>query len=125
MSIPNPPRPLPDNASPYWTLITAETQNEPAAPVSALKLDLVATADAWVEVETDGQPSYAKLVHTGQTLSFEASESIRLATGNAKGLDLRFNGESVTNEGATGRLRTLEFTTAGVRLMKGVHVAKA
>ena len=71
-----------------------------------------------MEVETDRQPAYAKLVRVGTALSFEASESIRLMTGNASGLELRLNGEPVIATGAQGRVRTIEFTGEGTRVLK-------
>jgi len=75
----------------------------------------LATQDAWVEVATDGHLIYAKLVRANQTLSFEAFERIRMLTGNAMGLELRFNGKPVDAMAAKGRVRTLEFTTRGSR----------
>lgn len=120
ISVPDPPQPLPDSASPYWAEIAPQTESEPASEPAAslLKLEIAVTEDAWVEVETDGQPSYGKLAHAGQTLSFQASERIRLMTGNAPGLDLRFNGEPVSSDGATGKVRAFEFTSAGTQLLK-------
>ena len=98
--LPDPPSPLPFDAEDQPAKAEA-----PKAP--PLKLDLKATQDAWVEVVTDRQPAFAKLLRAGQTLSFEASESIRLITGNAAGLQLRLNGEPVA---AQGSVRTIEFT---------------
>jgi hypothetical protein len=107
VSVPDPPAPLPESASPYAEIPAAN--QFPAR----LKLDMVATEDAWVEVETDGRVTYAKLVRAEQALSFEASERIRIMTGNAPGLELRLNGEPVAATGAKRRVRNLEFTSEG------------
>jgi hypothetical protein len=73
-----------------------------------------ATEDAWVEVETDGHVTFAKLVRAEQTVSFEATSRIRMSTGNAPALELRFNGEPVRLTSAR-RVRTIEFTSDGPR----------
>ena len=88
---------------------------------SPLKLDMLATQDAWVEVATDGQLIYAKLVRANETLSFEASKRIRMLTGNVQGLELRFNGKPVAVIDAKGRVRTIEFTGEGSRDLNSVQ----
>jgi hypothetical protein len=121
---PNPP------GIPEALLIPRESKltEEVAAPeASSLKLEMVAKQDAWVEIETDGVPAYAKLVHTDQTLKFEASESIRLKTGNAAGLELRLNGAPVSATNGNIRKRSMvEFTSEGTRYLKGwTHTARS
>src|SRR5262245_53092430 len=111
VSLPDPPAPLPASASPY---LAAGATNA-ARTHSPLKLEMTATEDAWVEIETDGRVSFAKLVRAQQMLSFEASERIRMLTGNAPGLELLFNGEPVAANRAKRRVRTLEFTREGPR----------
>lgn len=106
VSVPNPPAPL--------TEPPAAAGND-GPKRSPLKLDMVATKDAWVEVEADGQAVYAKLVFAEQSLSFEASERIRFKTGNAPGLELRFNGVPVVASGVNRFVRTFEFTKEGTR----------
>jgi hypothetical protein len=109
--LPAPPAPLPDSASPYAAEMAAVAPTPTAAP---LKLVMSATEDAWVEVETDGHVTFAKLVRAEQTVSFEATSRIRMSTGNALGLELRFNGEPVRLTSAR-RVRTIEFTSDGPR----------
>ena len=116
VSVPDPPAPLPESASPYASEIPAANQFP-----ARLKLDMVATEDAWVEVETDGRVTYAKLVRAEQALSFEASERIRILTGNAPGLELRLNGELVAATSAKRRVRTLEFTSEGPRDLNSIQ----
>jgi hypothetical protein len=118
MAAANPPAPLPDSASPYQA---RKTEAHRVSPPSPLKLDMLATQDAWVEVATDGQAIYAKLVRANQTLSFVASERIRFMTGNAKGLELQFNGKLVDAVASKGSVRTFEFTAAGSRDLNSVQ----
>lgn len=103
IAAPNPPVPV----SPAEEVISQE-----ALP---LKIEGIATEDSWVEVDTDGQNAYRKLVRVAETLSFEASQRIRIMTGNAHGLELRFNGKPVSAAGPKRRVRTLEFTSDGVQ----------
>jgi hypothetical protein len=85
-----------------------------------LKLELVATQDAWVEVETDGHNRYKNLVRAHQTLAFGASERIRVKTGNAPAVKLRFNGELAAAAGSK-RVRAVEFTSGGVRDLNSAY----
>jgi len=101
MALPDPPAPFAETASSY------------RAEILPLKLEVVATQDAWVEVDTDGHNKYRSLVRVEETLSFDASRRIRMMTGNAPGLELRFNGKPVAT-GSKGRVRTLEFTNTGI-----------
>jgi hypothetical protein len=121
ISLPDPPSPFPASASQAIPEIVAENRDSRHSP---LKLDMVATQDAWVEVETDGNITYAKLLRNEQTLSFEASERIRMSTGNAPGLQVKFNGELVAASDAKRRVRTLEFTSEGLRGANPQEIAK-
>ena len=108
IALPDPPAPLSETAA-----------SEPAREISGkkslpLKLEVIATQDAWVEVDTDGHTKYKRLVRVDETLSIEAFQRIRMMTGNAGGLDLRFNGQPVAATGAKRRIRTLEFTNTGI-----------
>ena len=116
---PPPPAPLPDSSSPFAAEMAAAAPAPSAAP---LKLVMSATEDAWVEVETDGHVTFAKLVRAEQTVSFEAVNRIRMSTGNALGLAIRFNGEPVRLTSAR-RVRTIEFTSDGPREPEAVSPA--
>jgi len=107
MALPNPPAPLSEATSPY-------PAGDKSSQGPSLKLDVMATQDAWVEVDTDGQNRCRKLVRVEEGLSFQAFERIRIMTGNAAGLELRFNGKPVAATGTNRRIRTLEFTNEGI-----------
>jgi len=107
ISLPNPPAPLSETTSPYPA---ADKTNEGPS----LKLEVMATQDAWVEVETDGQNKCRKLVRVEEGLSFQAFERIRIMTGNSAGIELRFNGKPVATTGTNRRILTLEFTNQGI-----------
>jgi hypothetical protein len=106
-------------AAPVWVVMSAPDPPAPApltaSPYQPLKLDIFAIEDAWLEVETDGRITYTKLVRAEQALSFEATERIRILTGNASGVELRFNGQLVAPGVGNRHVRNLEFTTDGSR----------
>jgi len=111
VALPNPPAPL---AEMVLTIPAIPAEEPTASAALPLKVEVIATEDAWVEVDTDGQNTYRKLVHVAETLSFGASERIRVMTGNAPGVELWFNGKLVSAAGPKRRVRTLEFTSGGV-----------
>lgn len=105
MAAPDPPPPI---------SISIPAEQSSGREILPLKLEVIATQDAWVEVDTDGHNTYRRLVRVEETLSFEANQRIRMMTGNAPGLELRFNGKPVAAAGDKRRIRTLEFTSEGV-----------
>jgi hypothetical protein len=112
LSVPDPPAPNPPSVSPEVQELASQKRDLKRAP---LNLDIFALQDAWVEVQTDGHLTYAKLVRAEQTLSFQASERIRILAGNASNVELRFNGRPVPPSVTSRRVRCLEFTTEGSR----------
>ena len=115
MAAPDPPAPMVETTvrepKPADSVIPVAEKTE--SDLLPLKLELVATEDSWVEVDTDGEAKYKRLLRVAEKLSFEASQRIRMMTGNAPGLELRFNGKPVAT-GSKRLVRTLEFTSAGI-----------
>jgi len=109
VSVPNPPAFVRKLAS--LDELTATAINRQHLPLS---LVVTATQDAWIEVETDGHRANGRLLRAEETALFEASERIRIMTGNAPGLELRLNGAPVATAGVR-RVRTLEFASEGAR----------
>jgi hypothetical protein len=110
VSVPDPPKLPSDSISASSSDVGPRMSGEGRVP---LRLDIIARQDAWVEVETDGTPICKKLIRAEQTESFDATERIRMMTGNAPGLDIRFNGTKVA--AFKRRIRWLEFTKEGAR----------
>ncbi len=62
----------------------------------AAGLRLSLTADSWVEVSTaDGTVLESSLLRAGSTRSFPVDAGLRVSLGNAGGVELRLNGESI------------------------------
>lgn len=65
-----------------------------AEEAAGLRLSL--TADSWVEVSTaDGTVLESSLLRAGSTRSFPVDAGLRVSLGNAGGVELRLNGESI------------------------------
>lgn len=62
----------------------------------AAGLSLSLTADSWVEVSTSsGEVLEASLLRAGSSRSFPVESGLRVSLGNAGGVELRLNGESI------------------------------
>ncbi len=76
-----------------------------AAPVSgALSLKIEATEAAWVQVRADKTPAVQKLMQAGETLTTEAKERITVDLGNAGGVQITFQGQSLGSPGKRGEV---------------------
>lgn len=65
-----------------------------SADASGLSLNLM--ADSWVEVSTaDGKVLESSLLRAGSSRSFPVEAGLRVSLGNAGGVELRLNGESI------------------------------
>lgn len=78
--------------------VPAPEADAPAATVgaNAAGLSLSLTADSWVEVSTSsGEVLEASLLRAGSSRSFPVDAGLRVSLGNAGGVELRLNGESI------------------------------
>lgn len=120
------PRPQAETASPV-----PSAQPPAAAPTTAapslvapdpassapLRLTLVASADTWLQLTSDGRVLYSDLLRTGQARTFMGNNYMRLRLGNAGGVSMEFNGSAVPPAGPIGQVRTVEFTAEGARVV--------
>lgn len=84
---------------------------------AALRLTLVASADTWLQLTSDGRVLYSDLLRTGQARTFRGNSFMRLRLGNAGGVSMEFNGAAVPPAGPIGQVRTVEFTPEGARVV--------
>lgn len=102
-SVPPPPRPQP--AKP------AETAS------GVMRVDIEAREPAWVAVtDLEGKRLMAKTLEANETRSFEITGGATLRTGNAGGLIVRFNGESLGTLGPTGKIRDVVFRNGKAKI---------
>ncbi|HEX7539803.1 MAG TPA: RodZ domain-containing protein [Syntrophales bacterium] len=78
----------------------------PPAPsaAGALSLTIEATEAAWVQVKADKTPAVQKLMQAGEKLTTEAKERITIDLGNAGGVQITFQGQSLGSPGKRGEV---------------------
>jgi cytoskeleton protein RodZ len=76
-----------------------------AMPVTgALSLTIEATEAAWVQVKADKAPAVQKLLQAGDTLNIEAKDRFAVDLGNAGGVRITFQGQSLGSPGKRGEV---------------------
>jgi cytoskeleton protein RodZ len=78
-------------------------------------ISLKARDEVWVSLALDGKPSAESTLMPGQSMKVHASNQVILKIGNAAGLAVSFNGQTVPVSGAEGEVRTLTFTPSGLQ----------
>jgi cytoskeletal protein RodZ len=83
-------------------------KKEPTPPApsaaGALNLTIEATEAAWVQVKADKTPAVQKLMQAGEKLTTEAKERITVDLGNAGGVQITFQGQSLGSPGKRGEV---------------------
>ena len=74
-----------------------------------------AKEDSWISIVADGKPVMAAILPKASEKSFHAQQSVVLKTGNAAGIELFFNDKLVPRLSQDGKVKTMEFTPAGLR----------
>jgi len=96
------------------------TQNTPAAPSQPLPTQSVVpttpaqttpvaitakfTEQCWTSIAADGKIIYEGTPQSGDTFTWNAQKNITITAGNAGGIDLTYNGQSVGKLGAKGEV---------------------
>jgi cytoskeleton protein RodZ len=93
----------------------ALARREPAAPgiagaESGLVLQVAATERAWVAVDVDGKTALQQVLNPGEIHTLQAKESFDVTTGNAQGVVLTLNGETLKPLGRRGEVRSVHVT---------------
>ena len=83
----------------------------PAPP--PLRLEIEAHEPSWVQAALDGGEVKEALLHAGERITWTATEQIELTLGNAGGLALSFNGQSLAAFGQPGQVVRLHLTKDG------------
>jgi cytoskeleton protein RodZ len=94
---------------------TAEATQEPLiGPASSVQLRLLAEKQAWISVDVDRKPQFSGLVHTGDILEYEAQDVVEVATGNAGGVRVFYNGQDQGTMGDVGQVVIRLWTRDGM-----------
>lgn len=94
-----------------------KTQAAPPQPVSPnpagdneLVLQVAATERAWVAVDADGKTTLQRILNPNEVETLKAKDSFNVITGNAKGIILTLNGETLKPLGRHGEVKTIRLT---------------
>jgi cytoskeleton protein RodZ len=80
-------------------------------PESAkLSVDLSAKEKTWVSLSSDGKTVFSGVLDASQTKNIEGLENAKLLTGNAAGLEVRWNGKPIGPLGSRGQVKVVVFT---------------
>jgi len=85
------------------------------APADGLVLQIAATEQSWVAIEADRKTVLQRVLEVGEIKTVQAKESVDLTTGNALGLVLTLNGETLRPLGRHGEVKSVHFTRNDVK----------
>jgi cytoskeletal protein RodZ len=97
---------------------------EPAKPAAATKpesgklsVDLSAKEKTWVSLSSDGKTVFRGVLGPSQTKNIEGLENAKLLTGNAAGLEVRWNGKPIGPLGSHGEVKVVVFTPENFQIL--------
>lgn len=105
----NPPEPAPSISDSEKTIF-ADGVNASHARIQALE-------PSWLTATVDGKETVAKLLDKGETREFAFSQVMRVRLGNAGGVEITSNGNSIGPIGQSGAVRVVELTPTGFRIL--------
>lgn len=88
---------------------------ETAGQGAGLTLQVAATEKAWVAVEADGKPAFQRILNPHDIQTVKATTSFDLVTGNAQGVILTLNGETLKPLGQQGEFKRIHLTRDDVK----------
>jgi cytoskeletal protein RodZ len=89
----------------------------PKSEAGKLSVGLSATERTWVSLSSDGKTVFSGVLDASQTKNIEGVENAKLLTGNAAGLDVRWNGKSIGPLGTHGQVRVVVFTPENFQII--------
>lgn len=108
--LPNPPVPAPLASAPTRTTPTGRTQPAPPertpqltpTPTTGLQVKISIKDESWVRVVTDGQKQFEGTLPKGSERDWQAQKQLSIKAGNAGGVFLTLNDETLGAMGASG-----------------------
>jgi hypothetical protein len=80
-----------------------------------LVLQVAATERAWVAVDADGKTVLQRVLNPSEIQTLKAKESFDVTTGNAQGIILTLNGETLKPMGRRGEVKSIHLTESDVK----------
>lgn len=86
----------------------------PAAP-AAKPVVVVAkfTNRSWIQVTADGKPVYEGIPQSGESMTWQADQTVVIKAGNAGAVELTHNGQTIGKMGNSGEVVLRSFTATG------------
>jgi cytoskeleton protein RodZ len=94
-----------------------EIKNESKPDASRVSIDVAAKEKTWVSLSSDGRTIFRGILDRSETKLLEGLENARLTTGNAAGIDVRWNGKPIGPLGARGQVRVVLFTPENFQIL--------
>jgi cytoskeleton protein RodZ len=85
-----------------------------AATADEFSVVIQAREESWVLITTDGKTAQSELLPAGAERAIRGRKEIIVKTGNAGGVDLRFNGKKLDTGGQFGEVKTVTFGPGGM-----------
>ncbi len=85
----------------------------PSSP-AALNLQIAATERSWVTVKADGRTVFQGILHPDNIETFQAAKDFDVLTGNAQGVILTLNGQTLKPLGQEGEVKSVHLTPASL-----------
>ncbi len=105
--------------------VTSAASSEAGAPASkapanvdygsSLVLQIGATERAWVAIDADGKTMLQGLMNPNEVKTFKAQNSFDVLTGNAQGIVLTLNGETLKPLGREGEVKSIHLTRGSLK----------
>ena len=102
-------------AKPAAVADASPPRTNPAPAQDGFVVRVKARQDSWISVTSDGKPLMSAVLPKDSEKSFRARQSVVLKTGNATGIELFYNDKLVPPLSPDGKVKTVEFTPAGLR----------
>jgi len=84
-----------------------------APPVGGVQLIVRATELSWIGVWQGERLLFGDVIPAGESRGFGAPDRLRVRFGNAGGVDVNWNGQTIPATGPRGQVRTVDFRTDG------------
>jgi cytoskeleton protein RodZ len=89
-----------------------------AAPSKSIQLELRLTDRAWVRVVADGERVLEDNLEPGFVQTIQAHDSVQLFVGNAGGVKVALNGETMQPVGPPGHVRRVDVSASGMEVIE-------
>jgi len=73
-------------------------------------LQVAATERSWVAVDADGKTAFQRVLNPNEVKTVKAHESFDVTAGNAQGVILTLNGETLKPLGRRGEVKSVHIT---------------